>query len=304
MASPFALSLPQPLRQFFSLFPLYTHPPVDSPDKALPVSSPTLWIHVPWSTDADVLSSDVECLKWQAYLALRGLSDISIRWDVSADGALDNRLPNLHIPLKTLSGASQEVKAQDDGEGELLPAHLIPEWVDGRVGALDGLEGYANEAARDESRAWVSLLEGNVHAALMLHQPSSLSFLEIISPYKAKPRSLETVVTQPPAPLFGISSLLPSYGTHVNVEAIEQQYKEAIASLSERLGTDKWFLGSSSPTALDALVFAYLHSILHSKEHTLRFEVTRRVNLVAWERRIQSQVRGAFRSAQPAQPSS
>ena len=102
------------------------------------------------------------------------------------------------------------------------------------------------------------------------------------------------------------------------MEAIEQQYKDAISSLSERLGTDKWFLGSTyvpspfswrpcaacahrslprrSPTALDALVFAYLHCILHSKEHALRFEVTRRVNLVAWERRVQSQVRGAFRA--------
>ncbi|KAI0636411.1 hypothetical protein C8Q77DRAFT_1051288 [Trametes polyzona] len=303
MASPLALSLPPPLRHFFSLFPLYTHPPIDSPDKARPVTSPTLWIHVPWSPDADVLSSDVECLKWQAYLALRGLSDIAIRWDVSPDGALDNRLPNLHIPLRTLPGASQEVKVQDDGEGELLPAHLIPEWVDGRVGALDELEGYVDAAARDESRAWVSLLEGNVHAALMLYQPTSTSFLSLISPYRTKPRALEAVVAHPPAPLFGISSLLPSYGTHVNVDAIEQQYKEAIASLSERLGTDKWFLGSANPTALDALVFAYLHCILHSKEHTLRFEVTRRVNLVAWERRVQSQVRGAFRVVEALQQS-
>ncbi|OSD08355.1 hypothetical protein PYCCODRAFT_1429427 [Trametes coccinea BRFM310] len=295
MASPFALSLPQPLRHFFNLFPLYTHPVIDSPDKARPVTSPTLWISPPFSPDADVLSSDVECLKWQAYLALRGLSDVAVRWDVAVDGALDNRLPNLHVPLKTLPGASPDVKQQDDGEGELLPAHLIPEWVDGQVGGSDALEGYASEAARDESRAWVSLLEGNVHAALVLHQPTSTSFLSLLSPYQNKPRPLEAVVSHPPAPLFGISSLLPLYGTHVNVDAIEQQYKEAISSLSERLGTDKWFLGSSSPTALDALVFAYLHCILHSKEHTLRFEVTRRVNLVAWERRVQSQVRGAFR---------
>ncbi|OJT04348.1 hypothetical protein TRAPUB_4982 [Trametes pubescens] len=245
MASPFALSLPPPLRHFFSLFPLYTHPPIFSDDNARPVTSPTLWIHPPWSPDADVLSSDVECLKWQAYLALRGLSDVAIRWDVSPDGALDNRLPNLHVPLKTLQGASDAVKEQEDGEGELLPAHLIPEWVDGRVGALDELEGYADEAARDESRAWVSLLEGNVHAALVLNQPSTTTLLSLLSPYKTKPRSLEAVVAHPPAPLFGISSLLPSYGTHVNVDAIEQQYKEAIASLSERLGTDKWFLGSS-----------------------------------------------------------
>ena len=167
MASSLSLSLPRPLRQFFGLFPLYTHSDVASLDHARRVTSPTLWIHVPWSPDADVLSSDVECLKWQAYLALRGLSEVSLRWDVSVDGALDARLPNLHIPLKTLPGASDEVKASDDGEGELLSAHLIPEWVDGQVGAFDELEGYADEAAKDESRAWVALLEGNVHAALV-----------------------------------------------------------------------------------------------------------------------------------------
>ncbi len=263
MSRALGISLPAPLRHFFSLFPLYTHPAIESPDKARPLTSPTLWIQVPWSPDADVLSSDVECLKWQAYLALRGLSDIAVRWDIAVDGALDARLPNLHVPLKTLPAASEEVKAQDDGEGELLPAHLIPEWVDGQVGALDELEGYVDEASRDESRAWVALLEGNVHAALVrprvtdrgwpldacisqvLSQPSSSSFLSLISPYQHKARPLETVLPHPPAPLFGISSLLPPYGTHVDVEAIEQQYRDAIASLSERLGTDKWFLGSS-----------------------------------------------------------
>ncbi|KAM5538057.1 hypothetical protein V8D89_008254 [Ganoderma adspersum] len=296
MASSLSLSLPRPLRQFFGLFPLYTHPDVVSLDQARRVTSPTLWIHVPWSPNADVLSSDVECLKWQAYLALRGLSDVSLRWDVSVDGALDARLPNLHVPLKTLPGALDEVKASDDGEGELLPAHLIPEWVDGQVGAFDELEGYADEAAKDESRAWVALLEGNVHAALALTQPPSTSFLSLLSPYQNKPHPLEAALTHPPAPLFGISSLLPAYGTHVDVEAVEQQYKEAIGSLSERLGTDKWFLGSTSPSALDALAFAYLHSILHSRDHTLRFEVTRRVNLVAWERRVQTQVRSTFRT--------
>ncbi|KAI0807878.1 hypothetical protein C8Q74DRAFT_1313541 [Fomes fomentarius] len=286
MASPLAISLPAPLRRFFSLFPLYTHPEIDSPDRARPVTSPTLWIHTPWSPDADVLSSDVECLKWQAYLALRGLSDIAVRWDISVDGALDARLPNLHVPLKTLPGASEQVKAQEDGEGELLPAHLIPEWVDGQVGALDELKGYVDEAARDESRAWVALLEGNVHTALLLGQPSSFSLLNLLSPYQHKPHSLDADLPHPPAPLFGISSVLPPYGTHVNVDAIEQQYKDAIAALQ---------IVPRLIVTLDALDFAYLHCILYSKAQTLRFEVTRRVNLVAWERRVQSQVRGAFR---------
>ncbi|KAI0748629.1 hypothetical protein C8Q80DRAFT_1271010 [Daedaleopsis nitida] len=296
MSTALGISLPPPLRHFFSLFPLHVHPETHSPDKAQPVTTPTLWIHVPWSPDADVLSSDVECLKWQAYLALRGLTDIAIRWDIAVDGALDARLPNLHVPLKTLPDASERVKAEEDGAGELLPAHLIPEWVDGQVGALDELEGYVDAAARDESRAWVALLEGNVHAALVLAQTPSVSFISRLSPYQHKSRQLDAVLPHPPAPLFGISSLLPPYGTHVNTEAIEHQYRDAIASLSERLGTDKWFLGSSAPTALDALVFAYLHCILHAKDHTLRFEVTRRVNLVAWERRVQSQLRGTFRT--------
>lgn len=91
------------------------------------------------------------------------------------------------------------------------------------------------------------------------------------------------------------------------------QYRDAVAALSERLGTDKWFLGSacvrnyfsafsptnsrgisfSEPTPLDALAFAYLHCILHSSD-SIRIEVTKRVNLVAWEWRVRGIIRAAF----------
>lgn len=104
------------------------------------------------------------CLKWQAYLALRGLKDVSVLWSVAPSGGIDGRLPNLQVPM---SGPGV------DGDGELLAAHLIPTWVDGQVpgeergSGNDPLEGYRDEAARDESRAWVSLLEGTVHAALV-----------------------------------------------------------------------------------------------------------------------------------------
>jgi len=49
----------------------------------------------------------------------------------------------------------------------------------------------------------------------------------------------------------------------------------------------------SQPTPLDALAFAYLHCILHSSD-TLRIEVTRRVNLIAWEWRVRCLVREGF----------
>ena len=50
-----------------------------------------------------------------------------------------------------------------------MEAERIPSWVGGAIekeppGAL---EGYKHEEARDESRAWVSLLEGDFHAALV-----------------------------------------------------------------------------------------------------------------------------------------
>ncbi|KIL00922.1 hypothetical protein PAXRUDRAFT_821124, partial [Paxillus rubicundulus Ve08.2h10] len=282
------LTLPAPVQRFFALFPLHTYPPVPVPVR-FPLVKPTLWIapprssvHLDPSLSSDLLSADVECLKWQAYIALRGLSDIAVRWDISPEGGLDGRLPNLHVP------------ASGDSQTQLLPSHGIPAWVDGRVpGPVDALEGYKDEQARDESHAWVSLLEGTVHAALSLSQapPSFLSAL--LQSDSKRARSIEAILSPPPAPLTGFSSLFPSFGTNVTLSAVQTRYAEAIASLSERLGTDKWFLGSENPTALDALIFAYLHSILHSR-HTTRIEVTRRVNLVTWERRIRAQVQATF----------
>jgi hypothetical protein len=49
----------------------------------------------------------------------------------------------------------------------------------------------------------------------------------------------------------------------------------------------------SDPTPLDALAFAYLHCILHSSD-SIRIEVTKRVNLVAWEWRVRGIIRAAF----------
>lgn len=47
------------------------------------------------------------------------------------------------------------------------------------------------------------------------------------------------------------------------------------------------------PTALDALVFAYLHCLLAGTDD-VRIDVARRMNLVNWERRVQEIVRNSF----------
>lgn len=52
-----------------------------------------------------------------------------------------------------------------------------------------------------------------------------------------------------------------------------------------------WF--HSKPTALDALVFAYLHSVL-SSSHQIRLEVTHLANLVVWHRRVLHTIQPCF----------
>ncbi|KAJ7157012.1 hypothetical protein C8R43DRAFT_998054 [Mycena crocata] len=268
------MQIPPAIAQVFSFFPLHTFPPI-KPQSGRHPELPTLWIHPPHALR---LSTDVECLKWQAYIALRGLSKIALRWDISAEGAMGARLPNLHL-----------------ANGELLPAQLIPTWADEASDETERpLEGYKDQAALDESRAWVSLLEGDVHAALITALPAP-SYLMSLLTFPQKPsRPLESILSPPPPPLSGLSTIFPIYGTRISPKLIESRYRDAISAIADRLGTDKWFLGSSEPTPLDALVFAYLHSILHIANHIVRIEVTRRVNLVAWELRVRGMVSAAF----------
>ncbi|KAH9483894.1 hypothetical protein JR316_0003372 [Psilocybe cubensis] len=293
-------SVPPSIVAFNAHFPLKTYPPIKSSNK-VHIDAPTLWIHPPRSTSQPIdnlLSSDVECLKWQAYLALRNLRNVKLRWDISPDGSIDGALPNLHVPISDALSIAQKPTTNGAEDGELLAAHSIPSWVDAKLGvdsSSDPLEGYKDSAARVESRAWVSLLEGVVHAALLTSTPTPSYIHSLLFPKPMPPisESLQKILSPPPAPLTGLCSLIPPSGARINTSAILSQYKDAIASLSDRLGTDNWFLSSQEPTPLDALAFAYLHSILHSSD-IVRIEVTRRVNLVAWEWKVRRIVREAF----------
>jgi hypothetical protein len=80
--------------------------------------------------------------------------------------------------------------------------------------------------------------------------PPPLTLVSLLSPEKtvngtSTSSTLDSVLPTPAAPLFGFSSLLYTTTTRVPTAAIELRYKEAIAALSEQLGTDAWFLGSA-----------------------------------------------------------
>lgn len=115
-----------------------------------PPTQPTLWIASP-NAKSSSLSSDIECLKWQTYLSLRKVPNVALRWDVQPDGGVNGVLPSLHLP-----------------SGDLLGVPRIPAWADSVLSvSLDDLEGYRTSELRDESRAWITLFEGDVHAALV-----------------------------------------------------------------------------------------------------------------------------------------
>lgn len=307
------IPIPPPLKAFFAHFPLYTHPAIQTRERQNYSKSPTLWIHPPFDPSSNFLSSDIECLKWQAYIALRGLSNILVRWDIPPDAGIDGHLPNLCTYSESM------------GDYELLDRKMIPGWVDTQV-SVEGLDGFNDEEAKLESEAWISLLEGTVHAAVVrrtccvsqcvlttlqiLAQPPKPLLSKLTSPsFQTPAHSLSALFAQPLAPFSGLSSILPPSGTQVDVSGVYAEYKNAVVALSDRLGEDRWFLGSrlvclsfafghnltysSKPTALDALVFAYLHSIL-SSSHQIRLEVTRRANLAAWHYRVLHIIKPCF----------
>jgi len=242
------IPIPPLLKAFFALFPLYTHPPIRTRERQDCSKLPTLWIHPPFDPSSNFLSSDIECLKWQAYIALRGLPNILVRWDLPPDAGIDGHLPN----LCTYSESAADY--------ELLDRKMIPGWVDTQV-PEDGLDGFNDEKAKLESEAWISLLEGTVHAAVVRRayhisqctltpsqifaQPPKSLLSKLISPsLHPHTHSLSIIFAQPPAPLTGLSSVLPPSGTQVDVSGVYAEYKSAVMALSDRLGDDKWFLGS------------------------------------------------------------
>ena len=98
---------------FIAKFPLRQNPRITLPSNPYrPVRTATLWLSPPSGYTPNggsssltedtsmLLSADVECLKWQAYIALSGLSSIRVRFDVTSDGALETVYPTCIFPFR------------------------------------------------------------------------------------------------------------------------------------------------------------------------------------------------------------
>ncbi|CAE6420886.1 unnamed protein product [Rhizoctonia solani] len=322
MAPP-TLPIPAPVKKFFSLFPIHRYPanlPPPTPltnarGAVLLIAPPAYAKYASGSDPFDLppgvshLSADPESLRWQAYLALRKVDNVHISWAVG----LESGVPKLVLPvgakrplgvdINSLNDSLEEStsktnekmdineKAQDTVEiesiREVIDPGRIPAWVDGTQGrSVDGFEGYVDADTRDESRAWIALLEGVVRSALLLATPPP-PFLESLLRPKPTGITLQSTLSPPPAPLVGLSTPLPLPQTpsRVSSKSLKIEFREAMHALDGRLGSDEWFLGSIEPTGLDALLFAYLHCLLDTNDE-MRREVTQRPNLAGWHHRV------------------
>jgi metaxin len=277
------IPMPAALQKFYSFFPLHVYEQeLEQPASSFNfsrsssensgneaegyevediASNPILFIQRPLNPEHSLLSSDVECVKWQAYLALRGIpGGIKIHWELASEGALDGRLPNLYLPPP-----NRLLRKEKEGQlgtarikGELLESRRIPSWVDGETSKFSkrededrNLEGYQDEEARDESKAWVTLLEGDIRAALRAFEeiPSIIKRITSFPRPEVSERPLLSVT------FTGLSSMIPPWGSQVAKEPIFERYKEGIAALSVRLGNDKWFLGSRYELRSELIIF-------------------------------------------------
>ncbi|KAG9079301.1 hypothetical protein FS749_008626 [Ceratobasidium sp. UAMH 11750] len=320
--------VPAPVKRFFSLFPLYRYPDNLPPPTPLTTARyATLLIAPPpvghLSSDDPLrvdpggshLSADVDCLRWQAYLALRGVKDVRVSWAAGVEGGV----PKLVLPpgakrprgidvvslAESLESEGVDPEKRSDVSGEkdekvgvqmsthreVLDAVRIPGWADEVQGkSVDALEGFVDAATRDESRAWAVLVEGVIRSVLLLATPTPSLLTSLLTPQPSS-TSLQKTLSPPPVPLTGLSTPLPLPRTPVRVASagLRIEFREAMRALSGRLGGDAWFLGSHEPTALDALVFAHLHCLLQASDEVRR-EVMQRSNLVAWHRRVKVMV--------------
>ncbi|KAG8786235.1 hypothetical protein FRC15_011806 [Serendipita sp. 397] len=316
--------MPGFLQRFYSLFPLHVYedpqrPPTDAFSQFVEGTnvrdteknwdilqeypsndispSPILFICKPTDPSHTLLSSDVECVKWQAYLALR-VGDIRVNWDLAPEGAIGDRLPNLYLPPPRKLDGKKQPSAPKIG-GELLERHRISSWINGELGQRGQkersrtnweedriLEGYKDEAARDESKAWTTLLETDIDAAIRASatKPSFLSQVASFPPHTPSERPLLA------KPYTGISSIISPFGSITIMRPIIERYRDAMEALSTCLGTSSWFLDSSQPTLLDSVAFAYIFAALRHPYPEVREGANRWVNLVAWEKRVRNNI--------------
>ncbi|KPV76499.1 uncharacterized protein RHOBADRAFT_42840 [Rhodotorula graminis WP1] len=284
-AVPTTSSIPAPLARLYAKFPLYEVPA--SQGTTPPPVRPTLWAYGP-PPAGHRESLDPLCRAAQAF-ARFSLADgaADVRWMdwQGQEGAPGGTLPALHTP-----------------EGDLVVGDEVSAWVAAQGAAplpAKGKKGSADAPAPSDPshQAFLALVLSTLLPALL----SSL--------YLSPPSLVPPVVPSRQRPvLAAVAHRYLSWNDRatridqikrlrggklgkaavLDLEEVEREARDTIEALEVKLGDEDpngWFGGASSPTRLDALVYALLSiaSVLPpSCDKVLRPTLERCPRLLAW----------------------
>ncbi|ORX81712.1 hypothetical protein K493DRAFT_320601 [Basidiobolus meristosporus CBS 931.73] len=235
-------------------FPVYVHPSVFTPAD---LSKPSLVIYGPgWKNQPT--SFDPECLKWQTFLNISAV-DYDVVYSNEPSQSPDEQLPYLvTVEKQCLTGEKilKYVKGQglekSEAEGEELTNIKVATLFYFWCEASN----YSEQTADKYTKPYIWPLD-----KLIGHQMRS--------------KVIDFLLSKKPVLLK---------------EEIYNEASQALQALSSRLGEAKYFSGESAGY-LDAVVFAYLHTILAAAlpNSELRQIVQQHTNLVQFAKSIWEQ---------------
>lgn len=245
------IQVPAPVKKFFATFPLQTYPAIQPRTTKSTTTIPTLYAYGPGWLDGWA-SFDIECLKWQAFLRFATV-DFDVKYCNEPTASPSGQLPFLLIPStdssakvgpKCLAGPDISKYAQEHGDDASL------------------LE---NSDIAD-SKAFIALAETQLHSAVIFHLwADQENFQRIVEKYGAihiHNEYLRRVVMEERRRAV-LEKTFVRNGT-LNREQVYAGAKEALAALKSQLESSDtdYFFSSSKPTVLDAIVFAYVQTII------------------------------------------
>ncbi|KAI8598951.1 hypothetical protein EDD21DRAFT_381092 [Dissophora ornata] len=240
-----------PLYKFLARFPLKQSPAPHTRPRPVKV---ILYAYAPgWKTGQESLdesskpavgSFDVDSLKWMTYLKF---SDIEFEVKPAFEPSMS---PSGKLPFLALSN------------GSFITSDGFEAWVQENKSQSATAKLDLLEAA--ESLAFITLAESKIHAALLYtlwFEPSHFYTTTRQHYFGHYNWLLTKLLSYLEKSNVATSMLLTR--TQIDRELIFEEAATAIESLAVQLGDEnEYFFGKSGPSALDAVVFSYLHVIL------------------------------------------
>ncbi|KAI9187796.1 hypothetical protein H9P43_002187 [Blastocladiella emersonii ATCC 22665] len=254
-------------------FPLAILPPIQ-PAPAPISNAPTLYVHRPrWPRQKNSwASSDPECLVWQTYLQFSGIKYDLVLCDeplMSPTGAL----PFL-VTEKGRVFASRDRLLRYIGTRAHAPATVAAVVADVARGArpadaarlLTPEDLPAAGDARALAHMYLALIDTALWPALMHNwwrEPRNRPAMAALYTRGVYPRPVDALILESRAADVA-KHLATRYGEDAAARSSEDVYAaaaDALEAIAVRLGDSAYFFGDS-PSFIDALLFATIHSIL------------------------------------------